>query len=114
MLTRATNTVLTKSLPSYEATTEAATIGCFVSLVYKLTEKEFLPLLMRLLEWSRAGGDKAATFYNLTACLSDKLQALFLLFGGSIFLDLVDQLKACKPAEVALGRHYFTSSSVSR
>ena len=42
--------------------------------MYKLTEKEFVPLLVQLLEWSAGSLEKSISFYNLAAQLSDKLQ----------------------------------------
>lgn len=53
---------------------EDEVIECFVGLVYKLTEKEFLPLLVTLLEWSEGSLDRSTAFYNLAAQLSQKLQ----------------------------------------
>ncbi|XP_063694240.1 uncharacterized protein LOC134825960 isoform X1 [Bolinopsis microptera] len=97
------NTIFVKLLSyrdtttSFTQETEDEVISCFVGLVYKLTEKEFLPLLVRLLEWSNGSLERSITFYNLSAHLSDKLQGLFLLFSGSIYLNLVEKLQQCKP-----------------
>ncbi|KAL5263147.1 hypothetical protein ACHWQZ_G008532 [Mnemiopsis leidyi] len=84
---------------SFAEDTENEIITCFVGLVYKLTEKEFLPLLVQLLEWSDGSLERSISFYNLSSQLSDKLQGLFLLFGGSIYVNLVEKLKRCKPQE---------------
>ena len=53
---------------------EEAVISTFLCLVYKMTEKEFLPLLLQILQWSDDSTEKSTTFYNLTSQLSDKLQ----------------------------------------
>ena len=58
----------------FEGPTEDAVISTFLGLVYKLTEKEFLPLLLQIMEWSEESDEKCTTFYNLTTQLSDKLQ----------------------------------------
>jgi len=83
----------------FEGPTEDAVISTFLGLVYKLTEKEFLPLLLQIMEWSEESDEKCTTFYNLTTQLSDKLQGLFLLFGGSMLSNIIEKLKKNKPAE---------------
>ena len=58
----------------FDIDVEWETIQSFVQLVYKLTEKEFLPLIITLLEWSQGSGDRTVTFYHLMSELSTRLQ----------------------------------------
>jgi len=78
---------------------ESAVVESFVVLTYKLTEKEFLPLLTQLVQWSEGHNDKATSFYHLCSELANKLKGLFILFAGHIFNNLLDHLKVLAPAK---------------
>jgi len=81
---------------------EACVIDAFVSLVFKLSESQFKPMLIQLYGWATdedADRDRVLTFYRLCHSLAEKLKNLFTLFAGHFLkhaaetLDLNNKIK---------------------
>ncbi|KAL5015995.1 hypothetical protein ScPMuIL_005584 [Solemya velum] len=94
---------------------ESSVIDTIITLVMKLSEATFKPLLLRLYEWatrSKENLERVLVFYRLCDCLAGKLRSLFTLFAGHIISHAVSVLKECNCAEGV--KSYFGSSNAGK
>ncbi|XP_035827945.1 HEAT repeat-containing protein 1 [Aplysia californica] len=74
---------------------EGCIIDAFVSLVFKLSEAQFKPMLIQLFGWAtdeEASRDRVLVFYRLCHSLAEKLKNLFTLFAGHILKHSAETL----------------------
>ncbi|CAD7698067.1 unnamed protein product [Ostreobium quekettii] len=85
------------------AAVESACVSAFLSLVMKLSERQFRPLFSRLLEWSGRSGvgavpeGRRAAFYRLVAALAQRLRSMFAPYFRHVLPDAVEILSRHKP-----------------
>ncbi|RUS79382.1 hypothetical protein EGW08_012842 [Elysia chlorotica] len=66
---------------------EGCVIEAFVTLVFKLSEAQFKPMLLQIYNWASeedVSHERVLFFYRLCNSLAEKLKSLFTLFAGHI------------------------------
>ncbi|GFN81361.1 heat repeat-containing protein 1 [Plakobranchus ocellatus] len=66
---------------------EGFVIEAFITLVFKLSEAQFKPMLLQIYSWATqedASHNRVLFFYRLCDSLAEKLKSLFTLFAGHI------------------------------
>ncbi|KAF5893881.1 HEAT repeat-containing protein 1, partial [Clarias magur] len=87
---------------------EGCVIDCLLTMVMKLSEVTFRPLLFKLFDWSKTEGapkDRMLTFCRLADCIAGRLKGLFVLFAGQLvkpFSDLLRQLNTAQTGSSSL------------
>ncbi|PVD23736.1 hypothetical protein C0Q70_17009 [Pomacea canaliculata] len=85
---------------------EGTVVTTLVSMVLKMSEVTFRPMLLKIFEWAtlqEARKERILVFYRLADSLVDKLHSLFLLFAAHIIkhaaqlLDLTNSSKTDEP-----------------
>ncbi|GFR92025.1 HEAT repeat-containing protein 1 [Elysia marginata] len=76
---------------------EGCVIEAFVTLVFKLSEAQFKPMLLQIYSWATqedVSHDRILFFYRLCDSLAEKLKSLFTLFAGHILKHSAQMLDA--------------------
>ncbi|BFY99516.1 hypothetical protein BsWGS_02556 [Bradybaena similaris] len=74
---------------------EASVIDAFVTLVFKLSEAQFKPMLLQIYGWATGedtNHDRILVFYRLCDSLAEKLKNLFTLFAGHFLKHSAEML----------------------
>ncbi|CAG5116526.1 unnamed protein product [Candidula unifasciata] len=74
---------------------EATVIDAFVTLVFKLSEAQFKPMLLQIYGWATGedtNHDRVLVFYRLCDSLAEKLKNLFTLFAGHFLKHSAEML----------------------
>ncbi|XP_071799913.1 HEAT repeat-containing protein 1-like [Asterias amurensis] len=82
------------SLPEVDAV-EGHVIRAVLTLVMKLSEASFRPMLLKVVDWatrSTSPKDRLLTLYRLSDAIADKLKSLFTLFAGHLVAKAADLL----------------------
>nr|KAG5705320.1 hypothetical protein BaRGS_010771 [Batillaria attramentaria] len=81
---------------------EGAVITTILSMVLKMSEATFRPMLLKIFEWATLQGsrrERVLVFYRLADSLVEKLRSLFLLFAAHIIKHAAQLLDAANTSK---------------